>query len=56
MSRDLSCEKAVSDAFDSGRESFALDVLEWLDNYQDEEEVEVGYFREFVEELLGWAE
>ncbi len=47
-------EREIAGAFDDGRESFALDLLEWLDQYPDDEMIEAGIVREYAEELIGW--
>ena len=43
-------------AFDDGRESLAMDILEWLEDYPDHEEVPASDLRLLIEGLLGWAE
>ena len=44
----------IAQAFDDGRESLAVDILEWLEGYPDPEEMTVSSLRILVEELLGW--
>jgi hypothetical protein len=47
-------EQEVALAFDDGRESMALDVLEWLDGFHDDEAIDVIEIRQLMEALIGW--
>lgn len=47
-------EREIAQAFDDGRESLAVDLLEWLEDYPDHEDVPASDLRLLIEELLGW--
>ena len=51
----MSHKLEVAQAFDDGRESMAVDILEWLDDYADNEDIPVESVREAVEDFLGWS-
>lgn len=43
-----------SDDFDFGYETFAIELIEFLRNYEEDGEVPVVDIEEFIDAALGW--
>lgn len=47
-------EKEIALAFDDGRESFAMEVFEYLENFSMDDQIDVSELWQYLEDALGW--